>query len=100
MLNKHVANRTGRPSRNGLRTMAVVAACLLAMSECGGLSRAGTLYWDTDGSTAGNNFFSGANVGGSGNWNLADVSWWDGASSTLQVWSDGSDAVFWGTAGA
>ena len=63
-------------------------------------ARANSIYWDTDGSTAGNNASTGANLGGSGIWSTADANWWDTSLGTPQVWTDGSDAVFWGTAGA
>jgi fibronectin-binding autotransporter adhesin len=72
---------------------------LLTLSVFAGSARGATLYWDTDGSTTGNNASTGANLGGSGNWSAADASWWNTGLGTPQVWSDGSDAVFWGTAG-
>src|SRR5437870_3432977 len=40
---------------NGLRIGALLALALLAVAECSRPARATTLYWDTDGSTAGNN---------------------------------------------
>jgi autotransporter-associated beta strand protein len=63
-------------------------------------AQAAVLYWDTDGSTAGNNASNGANLGGSGTWSTAAANWWNTGLGTPQVWTDGSDAVFWGTAGA
>ena len=84
---------------NGLRIGALLALALLAVAECSRPARATTLYWDTDGSTAGNNASTGANLGGSGPWSAADANWWSTSIGTLQVWTDGSDAVFWGTAG-
>src|SRR3989442_15697017 len=95
-----MANRTGGSYRNALRTVAVAASAMLAVSEFGGPARAAVLYWDTDGSTGGNNASTGANLGGSGIWSAADSNWWDTGLGSLQVWTDGSDAVFWGTAGA
>jgi fibronectin-binding autotransporter adhesin len=56
-----------------------------------------TLYWDGDGSTAGNNASTGANLGGSGIWSGTVSNWWDTNVVMLQVWTNGSDAVFWGT---
>src|SRR5881628_3672997 len=94
-----MANRTGGSYRNALRTVAVAASAMLAVSEFGGPARAATLYWDTDGSTGGNNASTGANLGGSGTWSTADANWWDISFGTPQAWTDGSDAVFWGTAG-
>jgi autotransporter-associated beta strand protein len=70
------------------------------MSEFAGPARAATLYWDSDGSTVGNNASTGANLGGSGIWSSADANWWNNSFGTPQVWTDGNDAVFWGTAGA
>jgi len=62
--------------------------------------RAATLYWDADGSTAGNSAATGANLGGSGLWSSTNANWWDTSLGTPQFWPDGNDAVFWGTAGA
>src|SRR5436309_8428303 len=84
---------------NGLRIGALLALALLAVAECSRPARGATLYWDTDGSTAGNNASTGANLGGSGAWSGGGVNWWDTSLGTLQPWTDGSDAVFWGTAG-
>ncbi len=70
---------------------------LLAMAPVS--IRAGTLYWDTDHVTAGNDAATGANLGGSGSWSLIDSNWWDTSLNTLQPWTDGSDGIFWGTAG-
>jgi fibronectin-binding autotransporter adhesin len=82
------------------RTVAALTFALLALLTCGGLARASTLYWDTDGSTEGNTASTGANLGGSGIWSSANANWWQTGLGTAQVWTDGSDAVFWGTAGA
>src|SRR5690349_15347212 len=52
-----------------------------------------TLYWDTNGATAG--------LGGSGTWDTTTANWTTdptGASAT-QAWTAGADAVFDGTAG-
>lgn len=84
---------------NALRAMAVAVFAMLAVSELAGQVRAGTLYWDTDGSMAGNNASTGAGLGGAGVWNIADGNWWDTSLGTPQAWSSPSDAVFWGTAG-
>ena len=73
---------------------------MLALFGFSGPARAATLYWDTDGSTGGNNASTGANLGGSGIWSTANAHWWDTSLGTLQPWTDGNDAVFWGTAGA
>jgi fibronectin-binding autotransporter adhesin len=85
---------------NALRPVAIVIFAMLATSGFGGSARAAILYWDTDSSTAGNNASTGANLGGSGIWSAADTNWWNTSLGALQVWAGGSDAVFWGTAGA
>src|SRR5213592_224946 len=100
ILKRRIANRKGGSSRNVLRIGAVVTSAMLALSEFGGPARAGSLYWDTDGSTGGNNASTGASLGGAGIWSSADANWWDISLGAPQVWADGSDAVFWGTAGA
>src|SRR5437667_12191729 len=92
-------SRAGCSCTNALRTLALAMSGMLAMSEFAAPSRAGTLYWDSDGSTAANNASTGANLGGSGIWSTADANWWDSSLGILQPWTDGSDAVFWGTAG-
>ena len=79
------------------RIVVVVTFAMLAIVQLG---RAATLYWDTDGSTDGNNSSTGANLGGSGIWSAADLNWWHTNAGTPQVWSHGSDGVFWGTAGS
>jgi len=97
---KRIAKRGAGSYRNALRTVAVVTSAMLAISEFAGPARAATLYWDTDGSTGGNDASTGANLGGSGIWSSSDPNWWDTSLGTPQVWADGSDAVFWGTADA
>ncbi len=95
-----MVNRTETPRRNPLGVLAAATLAVLAVSDFGGPARAGTLYWDTDGSTVGNNASTGANLGGSGIWSTAATNWWDTSLGTLQPWKDGSAAVFWGAAGA
>ena len=82
----------------GKSILAVVIA-LMVLPDFSSALKAAILYWDTDGSTAGNSASTGANLGGSGIWSTANASWWDTSLGTPQVWIDGSDAVFWGTAG-
>src|SRR5688572_5835373 len=81
-------------------TLAVVVFFALGAAELSGPAQAAILYWDNDGSIAGNSLSTGANLGGSGSWNSANSNWWNSSLGSLQGWSDGSDAVFWGTAGA
>ncbi len=97
---KRMANPMDSPYRNALVTTAVGVFALLAVAEFFGPARAGTLYWDTDSSTGGNNAATGANLGGTGIWSSSDTNWWNTSVGTPQVWIDGSDAVFWGTADA
>ncbi len=78
----------------------VVTTTVLAISQLTGPARGAIFYWDTDGSITGNNASTGANLGGPGTWSTANANWWDTTLGALQVWTDGSDAVFWGTAGA
>lgn len=99
ILKKRMAHPSGG-CRRALRTAAVVTSAMLAVAEFGGPARAGVLYWDTDGSTGANNASTGADLGGSGIWSTADAYWWNTSLGTPQVWTDRSDAVFWGTAGA
>ena len=75
-----------------LRTVAVVAFAMLAIR-----GQAAVRYWDTDGSTAGNNASTGANLGGSGTWSATNINWWNTSVGPLQGWASGSDAIFWGT---
>jgi autotransporter-associated beta strand protein len=55
------------------------------------------LYWDADGSTAGNNTSTGAGLGGTGNWDAAGK-WFDGISTDVS-WPGSADAVFTGSTG-
>ena len=81
-------------STNVLLTMAVM------LLEIFSASGATTLYWDPDGSTTSNNTQTGANLGGAGTWSAANATWWNTNVATSQLWTDGSDAIFWGAAGA
>ena len=72
---------------------------LFTLLTVANLGKAATRYWDTDGSTTGNNASTGANLGGPGAWSATNANWWNTSLGTPQVWTDGSDAVFWGTAG-
>ncbi len=98
-LNKRIPKQTAGSYRNALRIVMVISA-MLAISDFADSTRAAILYWDTDGSTAGNNASTGASLGGSGIWSSANTNWWDVGLGALQVWTNASDAVFWGTAGA
>jgi len=64
-----------------------------------GTARGAVLLWDTDGSMTGNDASTGANLGGSGIWSSVNANWWNTSLGTPQTWTDGSDAVFWGSAG-
>lgn len=67
--------------------------CILGLVLSGAPLHAATLYWDTDGSTAGNNI-DGTGLGGTGTWDIATSNWWD--TSTLGLWPNTSSdsAVF------
>src|SRR5262249_15121657 len=59
---------------------------------------ADTLYWDNDTNAANNNTTTGAGLGGTGTWDASVLKWFN---STADVaWTNGSDAVFWGSAGS
>jgi len=77
-----------------LYTLAVLTCALWATT-----THAALLYWDPDRSTAGNSASTGANLGGSGLWSTTNAHWWNTSISVPQVWTTGSDAIFWGTAG-
>lgn len=65
----------------------------------GGVTRAGTVYWDADGAASGNHIVSGAGLGGAGTWNdQVSPNWWAGSGADT-VWNNASNdtAVFWGT---
>jgi fibronectin-binding autotransporter adhesin len=83
-----------------VRAFAVFAFTTLALSEFTNPTGAAVRYWDTDGSTAGNSASTGANLGGSGTWSATNINWWNTSVGPLQGWASGSDAIFWGTAGA
>jgi fibronectin-binding autotransporter adhesin len=92
-------NSNDVPEAPKFRLRMLLLPICVALSESGGPAQARTLYWDTDGSTAGNNVSTGANLGGSGTWSTAVTNWWDATIGALQSWTDNSNAVFWGTAG-
>lgn len=95
-----IANRAQAWHQAARRLTALGTSVVLALTEIGEPLQAATFYWDTDGSTVGNNASTGANLGGSGAWSTVDANWWNPGLGTPQVWTDGSDAVFWGPAGA
>ena len=97
---KHRTNQVRRLRSDAVQTLALIMSVILAVSGIGEPAQAANLYWDTDGSTGGNNASTGANLGGSGIWSIANSNWWVTSLGTSQAWTDGSDAVFWGTAGA
>ena len=68
-----------------------------AAALAGPAARAGTLYWDHDGSSTGNNI-NGANLGGSGAWNTTTSYWWSGTGAD-QTYISGSDDIFNGSLG-
>lgn len=82
------------------RGVSILVATWLGAAGVGTSSRAGTWYWDADGSTEGNEPATGANLGGSGVWGGPVACWWDPSGGTVRAWVDGNEAVFSGTAGA
>jgi fibronectin-binding autotransporter adhesin len=60
------------------------------------LSSLAALYWDADGSAVGNNTSTGANLGGTGNWD-GSGKWFDGSFDV--TWPGAADAVLTGAAG-
>lgn len=72
----------------------LIASALLAILP---LPSFAALYWDADGSAAGNNIATGAGLGGTGNWDAAGR-WFDGISSDVS-WPGSADAVFTGSTG-
>jgi len=56
-------------------------------------ARAATLYWDSDGSTVGDNA-DGTGLGGTGAWDLGTANWWNGASLGLWPNTSTDTAIF------
>lgn len=56
---------------------------LLFAWQVGSPPQAATVYWDTDGSTTGNNL-DGTNLGGTGTWDTSLTNWWN--LSSLAAW--------------
>jgi len=87
---------------NFVRLAALAAPAFLAAAGLTRQASAIPLYWDDDLTATGNNAGTGANLGGSANgafWDTGgQTNWWDGASASDQVWADGNEAVFTGTA--
>jgi autotransporter-associated beta strand protein len=86
------------PALRGSIAKLAAAALFLGVSSL----PAAVVYWDTDGVAVGNNSATGAGLGGTGTWNLANLNWWDGSNIvSLTTWpATGTDtAVFTGTSG-
>src|SRR2546428_1086428 len=97
---KRMAPPVGCSHRNALRTAALVLLGVLALSVFVGQVVAAPVYWDTDGSTAGNDASRGTNLGGSGIWNSAASNLWNTGLGALEARTGGSEAVVLGGAGA
>src|ERR1043165_3181715 len=80
-----------------LRPRRIPLLITIALVVIGSLPSRAALYWDSDGSTSGNNASTGANLGGTGNWDAAGK-WFDGVSSDIS-WTSATDAVFTGSVG-
>jgi fibronectin-binding autotransporter adhesin len=61
--------------------------------------RASELYWDADGTAAGNDPTSGLGLGGSSNWDQITPLWFNGAGDIIWTNANSDDAIFSGTAG-
>ncbi len=59
-----------------------------------GVAAAQTLEWDANGATS-----NGTVEGGTGDWDDTTANWTSDAGTTNETWTDGSNAVFGGTAG-
>src|SRR6187431_3358204 len=81
------------PSSRRRSAPLLIASALLAITPLPALA---ALYWDADGSTAANDTSTGANLGGSGNWDAAGK-WFNGSADVS--WSSPDDAVFTGSTG-
>ena len=55
-------------------------------------------YWDSDADATGN-ITDGTNLGGTGDWNIANLNWWDGSAATDVAWVPSSTAIFTGAGG-
>jgi fibronectin-binding autotransporter adhesin len=75
----------------------VISGALLVFSSVHLL--AAPLYWDADGTAAGNDPTSGAGLGGSGNWDQISALWFNGSSDVPWMNANNDDAIFSGTAG-
>ena len=98
-LNHHISSPSSCPFGTRRPFPRSLIACLLIASGLSIPAQAAVLYWDTDGSGTGNNTTTGANLGGAGPWNMTDANWWNAGAGVLQAWTNGSDVMFWGTAG-
>jgi autotransporter-associated beta strand protein len=74
------------------------ALIVLVLGTAGRNASAVTLYWDNDANATGDNTTTGAGLGGTGTWDTSSLKWFDGTTDV--AWMNGSDAVFWGTAGS
>ena len=75
------------------RTLAGAIATLLVAQ----VTQAATIYWDGDATATATSVVTGANLGGTANWNSSLsgnplANWWNGASASDQAWvNDGND---------
>lgn len=81
------------------RTIVGTFLCALLLSwQVAQPLHAVTYYWDTDGSTVGNDSGTGVGLGGTGTWDISTGNWWDTASLGSWVNGSGNIAVFSGPA--
>jgi autotransporter-associated beta strand protein len=84
--------------RHHRRTIGTFLCALLLAWQTGQPLLATTYYWDTDGSTTGNDAVTGVGLGGTGTWDTATSNWWDTATLGTWVNGGGDTAVFTGPA--
>jgi fibronectin-binding autotransporter adhesin len=60
---------------------------------------AAPLYWDADGTAAGNDFATGTGLGGSGNWDHVSALWFNGLDDVTWINANADDAILSGTGG-
>ncbi|MEZ5385664.1 MAG: autotransporter-associated beta strand repeat-containing protein [Prosthecobacter sp.] len=85
--------------RTHRRLISSLMFLLMAAWQIGQPLQGATFYWDTDGSDVSNDV-AGTNLGGTGDWDLTAMNWWDG-TNPLVVWPNSlfDTAIFNGTAG-
>jgi autotransporter-associated beta strand protein len=76
-----------------------IVFALLLLAVAIPATQAAPLYWDADGTAAGNVPATGAGLGGAGNWDQSSPLWFNGSADIPWVNANNDDAIFSGTAG-